>query len=69
MVTISTILLLSDNKPVKFLLKPTVPYAEKHSKAILSSGSVGLNTDTKNMEIPRIINDRKIMANALKEEL
>lgn len=49
-------------------LKPTVLYAEKHSKAMSMSFICGSNSETAKIPIPITINDKEITAKALRIE-
>ena len=53
---------------VKLLLKPTVPNAEKHSKAIAKVFSPFSKAETSNIDTPIASNDRTIVAKALRTE-
>jgi 3-polyprenyl-4-hydroxybenzoate decarboxylase len=65
-VAINTYLLGSVNVGVKFKLKPTVLYAEKHSKTTVKTGvPSGSKINNAMIEIPITIKDMHKIANAL----
>src|SRR5690554_4340799 len=51
------------------MLKPTVLYAEKHSKAILSKSFSGSKMEMKKIPKPIATNDSETIANALRIEM
>jgi hypothetical protein len=63
--TIRTILLSSLRDGVRFKDNPTVPKAEKHSKVVFRTSTLGSKTESKKTEDPTAKSDNKIITVAL----